>query len=77
MSELESEVAFKQYFAIFPWYILPASAEGFDMGCGSGRWAKFVAPKVFRLNCIDPSKAIHVAKKCLVILRILFSIKLL
>jgi SAM-dependent methyltransferase len=66
MSELESEVAFKQYFAIFPWDILPASAEGFDMGCGSGRWAKFVAPKVFRLNCIDPSIAIHVAKKCLV-----------
>jgi SAM-dependent methyltransferase len=66
MSELESEDAFKQYFAIFPWDILPASAEGFDMGCGSGRWAKFVAPKVFRLNCIDPSIAIHVAKKCLV-----------
>jgi len=66
MSELESEVAFKQYFSIFPWDILPASAEGFDMGCGSGRWAKFVAPKVFRLNCIDPSIAIHVAKKCLV-----------
>jgi SAM-dependent methyltransferase len=66
MSELESEVAFKQYFSIFPWDILPVSAEGFDMGCGSGRWAKFVAPKVFRLNCIDPSIAIHVAKKCLV-----------
>lgn len=66
MSELESEVAFKQYFSIFPWDILPVSAEGFDMGCGSGRWAKFVAPKVFRLNCIDPSIAIYVAKKCLV-----------
>lgn len=66
MSELESEVAFKQYFSIFPWDILPISAEGFDMGCGSGRWAKFVASKVFRLNCIDPSIAIYVAKKCLV-----------
>ena len=25
------------------------------MGCGSGRWAKFVAPRVGFLNCIDPS----------------------
>jgi SAM-dependent methyltransferase len=25
------------------------------MGCGSGRWAKFVAPKVGMLTCIDPS----------------------
>ena len=33
------------------------------MGCGTGRWAKFVAPKVGKLNCIDPSEAINVAKK--------------
>ena len=34
------------------------------MGCGSGRWAKLVAPDVKNLNCIDPSyKAIEVAKK--------------
>ena len=32
------------------------------MGCGSGRWAQFVAPKVHALNCIEPSKAIDVAK---------------
>ena len=28
---------------------------GFDMGCGSGRWAKLIANKVKLLNCIDPS----------------------
>ena len=33
------------------------------MGCGTGRWAKFVAPKVNKLNCIDPSLSIKVAKK--------------
>jgi len=27
------------------------------MGCGSGRWAKYVAPRVRFLNCIDPSSA--------------------
>ena len=46
--------AFKSYFHIFPFEGLK-DAEGFDMGCGSGRWAKFVAPKVGFLNCIDPS----------------------
>src|SRR5690606_20088901 len=30
---------------------------------GSGRWARFVAPKVGVLHCIDPSKAIEVAKQ--------------
>ena len=36
---------------------------GFDAGCGSGRWAKFIAPKVKSLYCFDPSeKAIKVAK---------------
>jgi trans-aconitate methyltransferase len=33
------------------------------MGCGSGRWAKFVAPRVGKLNCIDPSSAIEAAKQ--------------
>jgi SAM-dependent methyltransferase len=53
---------FSQYFSIFPWKDIPNNAEGFDMGCGSGRWAQFVAPKVGLLNCIEPSKAIDVAK---------------
>ena len=33
------------------------------MGCGSGRWAKFVSSKVGLLHCIEPSTAIFVAKK--------------
>ena len=33
------------------------------MGCGSGRWAKVVAPRVGMLNCIEPSLAIDVARK--------------
>jgi ubiquinone/menaquinone biosynthesis C-methylase UbiE len=36
------------------------------MGCGSGRWAKFVAPKVGRLNCIDPSSALDIARRNLI-----------
>ena len=54
---------FNDYFEIFPWDIIGEDSIGFDMGCGSGRWAKFVAPKVKYLNCIDPSESIDVAKE--------------
>ena len=54
---------FNDYFEIFPWGSIGENSVGFDMGCGSGRWAKFVAPKVKRLNCIDPSESIAVAKE--------------
>jgi len=52
------------YFSIFPFNELPADAEGFDLGCGSGRWAEVVAPKVGLLHCIDPSAcALDVARR--------------
>ncbi len=54
---------FMDYFEIFPWKLINKNSVGFDMGCGSGRWAKIIAPKVGKLNCIDPSSAIDVAKK--------------
>jgi len=47
--------SFRDYFDIFPIEKLSGS-EGFDMGCGSGRWAKYIVPKVNFLHCIDPSK---------------------
>lgn len=65
VSEVELKRYFDSYFAVFPWHQLPADAEGFDMGCGSGRWAKFVAPRVGMLHCIDPSRALDVAKRTL------------
>lgn len=55
--------AWQQYFNIFPWNDISKNSNGFDMGCGTGRWAQFVAPKVGKLSCIDPSSAIEVAKK--------------
>jgi SAM-dependent methyltransferase len=65
MPEEEGLERFEEYFGIFPWKDLPENSEGFDMGCGSGRWAKYVAPRVGQLHCIDPSEAIEVAKKSL------------
>jgi len=66
LSEQEHCELFEKYFKIFPWENLPGNAQGFDMGCGSGRWAKLVAPRVSKLHCIDPSSAIQVAKRNLV-----------
>ncbi|HYC96174.1 MAG TPA: class I SAM-dependent methyltransferase [Sphingomicrobium sp.] len=55
---------FDGYFRIFPFDSLPDSAEGFDLGCGSGRWAAGVAPRVGLLHCIDPSEqALAVARR--------------
>lgn len=62
MPDHEAKKVFEEYFSVFPWGDLPVDAEGFDMGCGSGRWARWVAPRVGRLHCIDPSDAIEVAK---------------
>lgn len=55
---------FDLYFSDFPWQTLPNGAVGFDVGCGTGRWARFVAPRVGVLHCIEPSeKALEVARQ--------------
>jgi ubiquinone/menaquinone biosynthesis C-methylase UbiE len=60
----ELRAIFDAYFSVFPWGTLPSNATGFDLGCGSGRWAQFVAPRVGRLHCIDASPAaLDVARK--------------
>jgi SAM-dependent methyltransferase len=55
---------FDEYFSLFPFDELKPEAEGFDLGCGSGRWAAGVAGRVGLLHCIDPSpRALAVARK--------------
>ena len=64
LTEEELGRMFDNYFNIFPWDKLPKNAVGFDLGCGSGRWAKLVAPRVGKLFLFDPSKdALAVAKR--------------
>jgi len=61
---MEHRQMFDAYFTPFPFGELPPGAEGFDLGCGSGRWAVLAAERVGRLHCIDPSeKALAVAKR--------------
>jgi SAM-dependent methyltransferase len=64
LPEQEHRTLFEAYFSVFPFSDLPAGAEGFDLGCGSGRWAALVAPRVGKLHCIDPSaEALDVTKR--------------
>jgi len=62
----EHRLLFEQYFSVFPFSELPPEAEGFDLGCGTGRWAALMARRVARLHCIDPApKALAVARRLL------------
>jgi len=57
LSDTERQRMWESYFCVFPWTSLPPRAEGFDLGCGSGRWALLVAPRVGVLHCIDASSS--------------------
>lgn len=57
----ERQRLFDAYFSLFSF---DPAHEGFDLGCGSGRWAEIVAPRVKHLHCIDPSpEALAVARR--------------
>lgn len=64
LDEAELRAQFDDYFRVFPWDALDRGAVGFDMGCGSGRWARLAAERVGRLYCVDASpKALGVARR--------------
>ena len=64
LSVADQAETFKGYFHIFPWDILPPGSIGADIGCGSGRWASLVAPRVGHLRLVDPSgDALAVARQ--------------
>lgn len=57
---------FEGYFRVFPWETLPPDPVGCDFGCGSGRWAALVAPRVGKLHVLDASEdALAVARRSL------------
>jgi ubiquinone/menaquinone biosynthesis C-methylase UbiE len=64
LSDFDRREMYDGYFQIFPWELLSSSAIGADIGCGSGRWALLVAPRVGHLYLVDPSnEALNVAKR--------------
>jgi ubiquinone/menaquinone biosynthesis C-methylase UbiE len=66
LSPDEHTAIFDSYFAIFPWQALAEDAVGADIGCGSGRWARLVAPRVAHLHLVDASvEALAVAEQAM------------
>jgi len=55
LSPEERARRFAEYFSLVDWSALPPNAVAVDVGCGSGRWAVEVAPRVGTLHCIDPA----------------------
>jgi SAM-dependent methyltransferase len=54
------------YFDIITNEMIDASKTiAADFGCGSGRWAKYIAPRVKKIAAIDPSDAIFAADELL------------
>lgn len=63
LAPAERDRLFAAYFGSYPLHEL-SGKEGFDLGCGSGRWAAMVAPHVGKLHCIDPAaRALAVAER--------------
>lgn len=63
-SEVDLRETFLTYFADFPWNDVAEEARALDAGCGTGRWARYVAERVSSLYCVDPSlPAVRVATR--------------
>ena len=59
----EINTAGSQYFDIVSEKILNKNSVVLDLGCGSGRWSKYIAKKVKLIEAVDPSSAIYSAVK--------------
>lgn len=64
VAEDEQRQTFAEYFSVFSWERLPSGGGvGADIGCGTGRWAALVAPRVAHLHLVDASpQALEVAR---------------
>ena len=64
LSKDELKAIWQDYFSVFPWELVSReSSVGADIGCGTGRWAEFVLPRVKTLHLLDPSfQALNIAK---------------
>lgn len=57
-SKDEIEKIGNEYFDIIDYTILNKDSVVLDLGCGSGRWSKYLANKVQFIEAVDPSKAV-------------------
>lgn len=55
----------EEYFDILNEKIINNKTYALDIGCGTGRWTKYLAPKVGFIEAVDPSNAIFAADQLL------------
>ncbi len=55
----------EEYFDILHDGIINSKTYALDIGCGTGRWTKYLSPKVGFIEAVDPSNAIFAADKLL------------
>jgi ubiquinone/menaquinone biosynthesis C-methylase UbiE len=60
-NQSDIEVAGSQYFDIVTDEMLNHNSIVLDVGCGTGRWSKYIAHKVKHIEAIDPSRAVDAA----------------
>ena len=60
-SDEEIETIGKEYFEICDDSILNKSMTALDVGCGTGRWSRYVIPRAGFVEAIDPSHAVLAA----------------
>lgn len=61
--EEEIQGAGDEYFDLISKAELRTFQRTLDMGCGSGRWTRYIAPHVAQVAALDPSLACHVARR--------------
>ena len=64
-SKQEIEKIGDEYFDIVDTNFLNKSSIVLDLGCGSGRWTKYLSDKVKFIEAVDPSSAVIAASKLL------------
>jgi SAM-dependent methyltransferase len=64
VSDLELRTFFEDYFSLVDFKTFSSQSIVMDVGCGSGRWAEFLAPMIGTLHLVDPSEqALAVARE--------------
>ena len=62
-SEVELKRAGDQYFDIVTGVMLNPRTVVLDLGCGTGRWSKYIGARAAFIEAIDPSVAVYAAKR--------------
>lgn len=64
-TDAEIEKTAKEHFDIINETIVNKNTYGIDIGCGTGRWTKYLLDKIGFVEALDPSDSIIVADKLL------------